>query len=65
MKKYIRICDCCGNTFETDNNRRMTCRFCNERMWCDNMFYTNYLKKMSKQEKNNNDYETKNNESED
>lgn len=28
MKKYINICNCCGNTFETDKDKQDVCLFC-------------------------------------
>jgi hypothetical protein len=28
MKKYIRICNCCGNTFETDFKFAHHCKAC-------------------------------------
>lgn len=30
MKRYIKRCEYCGNTFETDNNRQDICNFCNK-----------------------------------
>lgn len=32
MKKYIRICCKCKNTFETDNKLSCRCRFCDDKM---------------------------------
>ena len=30
MLKYIKICKCCGNTFETNNKYVIECPFCSE-----------------------------------
>lgn len=44
MKKYIRICNCCGNTFEMDRDYQTICLFCNRKMqrefayWYNNNF---------------------------
>lgn len=38
MKKYIRICNCCGNTFETDMMVKC-CKSCSDRMKSDFFFY--------------------------
>jgi hypothetical protein len=43
MKKYIRICDCCGNTFETDKDNQTTCLFCYHKMLHDFSFWYNYI----------------------
>jgi hypothetical protein len=42
MKKYIRICDCCGNTFETDKDNQTVCLFCYRKMLHDFAFWYNY-----------------------
>lgn len=44
MKKYIRVCDCCGNTFETDMTVKC-CKFCSDRMKSDFLFYKNFMEK--------------------
>lgn len=31
MKKYIRICACCGNTYETDLKCRNLCKPCHHK----------------------------------
>lgn len=38
MKKYIRICNCCGNTFETDMMVKY-CKSCSNRIRRDSLFY--------------------------
>ena len=38
MKKYIRICNCCGNTFETDMMVSY-CKSCSARIRIDSLFY--------------------------
>ena len=38
MKMYIRICDCCGNTFETDKDKQTVCLFCHRKMLHDFWF---------------------------
>lgn len=38
MKKYIRICHCCGNTFETDMMTNC-CKSCSDKMEMDFRFY--------------------------
>jgi hypothetical protein len=43
MKKYIRICDCCGNTFETDKDNQTVCLFCYHKMLHDFSFWYNYV----------------------
>lgn len=42
MKKYIRICDCCGNTFETDKDKHTVCLFCYRKMLYDFGFWYKY-----------------------
>lgn len=44
MKKYIRICNCCGNTFETDMMVKC-CKSCSDRMKSDFLFYKNFMEK--------------------
>jgi hypothetical protein len=43
MKKYIRICNCCGNTFETDIDNQTICLFCHRKMLHDFSFWHNYI----------------------
>lgn len=43
MKKYIRICDCCGNTFETDKDNQTVCLFCHHKMLHYFLFWHNYV----------------------
>jgi predicted amidophosphoribosyltransferase len=43
MKKYIRICDCCGNTFETDKDIQIVCLFCYRKMQHDFEFWYKYV----------------------
>lgn len=38
MKKYIRTCDCCGNTFETDMMVTY-CKSCSARVRSDSLLY--------------------------
>jgi hypothetical protein len=42
MKKYIRICNCCGNTFETDKDKQTVCLFCYRKMQHDFGYWYNY-----------------------
>ena len=43
MKKYIRICVCCGNTYETDFKESHTCKWCLYRMKYDISIYAKYI----------------------
>jgi hypothetical protein len=43
MKKYIRICNCCGNTFETDKDNQTVCLFCYHKMLHDFEFWYKYV----------------------
>lgn len=43
MKKYIRTCDCCGNTFETDKDNQTVCLFCYRKMTHDFEFWYKYI----------------------
>ena len=43
MKKFIRICHCCGNTFETDKDNQTICLFCHRKMLNDFSFLYNYM----------------------
>jgi hypothetical protein len=43
MKKYIRICNCCGNTFETDKDKQTVCLFCYRKMQYDFEFWYKYV----------------------
>ena len=43
MKQYIRICNCCGNTFETDKDNQTICLFCYRKMLNDFSFWYNYI----------------------
>lgn len=43
MKKYIRICNCCGNTFETDKDKQTVCLFCFRKMQHDFEFWYKYV----------------------
>ena len=43
MKKYIRVCNCCGNTFETDKDKQTVCLFCYHKMRTDFDFWYRYM----------------------
>lgn len=43
MKKYIRVCNCCGNTFETDKDKQTVCLFCHHKMRTDFDFWYRYM----------------------
>lgn len=43
MKKYIRVCMCCGNTFETDKDKQTVCLFCYHKMRTDFDFWRRYM----------------------
>lgn len=43
MKKYIRVCNCCGNTFETDKDKQTVCLFCYHKMRTDFDFWYRYI----------------------
>ena len=52
MKMYIRICDCCGNTFETDKDKQTVCLFCHRKMLHDFWFWYKYVQETVKQKIN-------------
>lgn len=43
MKKYIRVCNCCGNTFETDKDKQTVCLFCYHKMRTNFNFWYRYI----------------------
>ena len=46
MKKYIRVCMCCGNTFETDKDKQTVCLFCYHKMRTDFDFWYRYMARL-------------------
>lgn len=43
MKKYIRVCAACGNTFETDHDKQTVCFFCYHKMITEFNFWYRYM----------------------